>query len=70
MPDGVLTPPQGGNSIKNDLLERIRMLESLCENMKLEVASLKEENQKLKTQNNKDNKIDNANKTIYETDDE
>ena len=38
--------------------------------MKLEVASLKEENQKLKTQNNKDNKIENANKTIYETDEE
>ena len=58
MPDGVLTPPQGGNSINNDLLERIRMLESLCENMKLEVASLKEENEKLKTQNNKDNKFE------------
>ena len=34
MPDGVLTPPQGENSINNDLLERIRMLESLYENMK------------------------------------
>ena len=56
--------------MNDDLLERIRMLESLCENMKLEVASLKEENQKLKTQNNKDNKIENANRTIYETDEE
>ena len=34
------------------------------------MASLKEENQKLKTQNNTDNKIENANKTIYETDEE